>query len=210
MQQTVTCSSCGSPINESQKFCGVCGLNLVGMIQQKATACPTCGSPMSPGQQFCGTCGTNLASVSQQPPPMAQPAPGSTAMSRGASVIAGGAPATTVVAPTAVPSGPSAARQVTKPRKRGILSAAAIIFQIFGWIILVFGILASIAMAVFAGMGGSFMPAVPSLGSLGGIAAIGVAIIGIIASLLYGLGFLAFAEICYAVMNIEKSITQVK
>jgi hypothetical protein len=131
-------------------------------------------------------------------------------MSRGASVIAGGVPATTVVAPTAVPVGPSAAKQVTTPRKRSILSAAAIIFQIFGWIILVFGILASIAMAVFAGMGGSFMPAVPSLVSLGGIAAIGVAVSGIIASLVYGLGFLAFAEICYAVMNIEKSITQVK
>ena len=73
-----------------------------------------------------------------------------------------------------------------------------------------FGILSSIAMAIFAGIGGSFVSTIPGMGPLGGITAIVMATCGIIASLLFGLGFLAFAEICYAVTDIEKSIAQLK
>jgi hypothetical protein len=123
--------------------------------------------------------------------------------SGGFSPATGGTPATTV----ALPGTPSATNQVSKPQRRGILSAAAVIFQIFGWIILVFGILSSIALAVFASIGGSFMSTI-GLGAFGGVAAIGAAIGGIVASLLYGFGFLAFAEICYAIRNIEKSIVR--
>jgi len=191
MQQTVKCPSCGSPINESQKFCGVCGLNLEGIVQKQANVCPTCGLPISPGQQFCGSCGTKLAVVAQQPPPTTQTAP--------AQPISQNAPATAQAAPSTV-----ATKQATTTRRRGILNAAAIVFQIFGWIILVFGILASIAMAVFAVMGGTLMSAVPGMATLGGFTAIGIAVGGIVISLLYGLGFLAFAEICYAVMDLRK------
>lgn len=191
MQQMVNCPSCGSPINESQKFCGVCGLNLEGVVPQKAAACPTCGLPISPGQQFCGSCGTKLSGISQQPPQMAQPA-----MPKGTSAATANTPATAGAAPVA--------KQTTSSRRRGILNAAAIIFQIFGWIILVLGILASIAMAVFASIGGALMSAVPGMGTMGGTAVIGIAIGGIVVSLLYGFGFLAFAEICYAVMDIKK------
>ena len=191
MQQTINCPSCGSPINESQKFCGVCGLNLESIVKKQTNACPTCGLPISPGQQFCGSCGTKLAAVEQQPPPETQPTP-TQSISQNATAAAEASPATV------------ATKQATTPRRRGILNAAAIVFQIFGWIILVFGILASIAMAVFAAMGGSLMPAIPGMATLGGLSAIGIAIGGIVISLLYGLGFLAFAEICYAVMDLRK------
>lgn len=204
MQQTISCPSCGSPLTSGQKFCGVCGLNLAGMTQQKAAACPTCGSQIAPGQQFCGVCGTNLASMSQQQPPMAQPALAGTTMPRGAPTVVAGAPPTT-------PSAPPPAKPVTaQPRKHRILSVAGVIFQIVGWIVLVFGILASIAMAVFAGIGGSFMSAIPGMGTIGGIAAIGVAIGGIIASLICGFGYLAFAEICYTLIDIEKDLARLK
>jgi hypothetical protein len=183
MQQTTNCPSCGSPLAPNQKFCGVCGLNLAGIMQQKATACSTCGSSIAPGQQFCGVCGTKLPIMSQQPP-LAQPAQAGTTIVRGA----------------------PAAQAVARPRKHGILRTAAVIFQIFGWIVLVFGILVSIGVAVWAGMGGAFQSLMPGMETVGGVAAIGMAIGGIIASLLYGYGFLAFAEICYAIIEIQKDL----
>ncbi len=187
MQQMINCPSCGSPLAPNQKFCGVCGLNLAGVVQQKANTCPTCNSPIAPGQQFCGVCGAKMPMMSQQPP-----------------VQAGAAP-TTVAAPTV--AGASAAKPVVaRPRKHGILSTAAVIFQIFGWIVLVFGILVSIGVAVWAGMGGAFQSLMPGMETVGGVAAIGMAIGGIIASLLYGYGFLAFAEICYAIIEIQKDL----
>ena len=125
-------------------------------------------------------------------------------MPKGTPAATASAPAATVVAPVAAASAPPAAKQATTSRRRGILSAAAIIFQIFGWIILVFGILASIAVAVFASIGGSLTSAVPGMGTMGGTAVIGMAIGGIVASLLYGFGFLAFAEMCYAVIDLRK------
>jgi hypothetical protein len=89
-------------------------------------------------------------------------------------------------------------------KKYTILRIAAVIFQIFGWIVLVGGIAASIAMAVFAGIGGSFETVIGGQ-ALIGWAAIGVAIGGIIASVLYGFGFLAFAAICNAIVDIARS-----
>jgi DNA-directed RNA polymerase subunit RPC12/RpoP len=193
MQQTINCPSCGSAIAGGQKFCGVCGLNMTSMMQPRATACPTCNTPISPGQQFCGVCGTNVASISQQQPPMAQPGQTIVAMPKG------GATPIASMAPTAM-------KQVSTIKKRRFLSAAAVIFQIFGWIILIGGVLISLAMAVFAGMGGTFMPVTPGATAFGGEMALGMAICGVIASLLYGFGFLAFAELCLAVIDIEKKL----
>jgi predicted nucleic acid-binding Zn ribbon protein len=194
MQQTVNCPSCGSPIAGGQKFCGVCGLNLASIPQQKATACPTCGSSISPGQQFCGVCGTNIASVAQQQPQMAQTVQVSTPISSATG-------ATPAISATTEKKG---AKQT---RKRRTLRTAAVIFQIIGWIVLVFGILISLAMAIFAGIGGTMMSTIPGMGATGGIAVVGMAIGGIIISLIYGFGFLAFAEICYAVIDIEKRLS---
>jgi hypothetical protein len=89
-------------------------------------------------------------------------------------------------------------------RKYTILRIAAVIFQIFGWIVLVGGIAASIAMAVFAGIGGSFETIIGGQ-ALIGWAAIGAAIGGIIVSLIYGFGLLAFAGICNAIIDIARS-----
>ncbi len=88
MQQMVNCPSCSSPMTVGQKFCGVCGLNVAAMAQQKPNACPTCSTPISPGQLFCGVCGTNLASLNQQQPPMAQQAQNAANISRGAPSMA--------------------------------------------------------------------------------------------------------------------------
>ena len=181
MQQTINCPSCGSPLAPNQKFCGVCGLNLAGVVQQKANTCPTCNSPIAPGQQFCGVCGAKMPMMSQQPPVQA-----------GAISAVAGAPAPKPVA--------------ARSRRYGILSTAAVIFQIFGWIVLVFGILVSIGVAVWAGMGGAFQSLMPGMETVSGVAAIGMAVGGIIASLLYGFGFLAFAEICYAIIEIQKDL----
>jgi hypothetical protein len=179
MQQTINCPSCGSPLAPNQKFCGVCGLNLAGVTQQKANTCPTCNSPLAPGQQFCGVCGAKMPMVSQQP-----------------AAQAGAAPAV-AAAPVAKP---------VRPRRYSILSIAAAIFQIFGWIVLVFGILVSIGVAVWAGLGGAFQSVMPGMETVSGITAILMAIGGIIASLIYGFGLLAFGEICYAAINVQKDL----
>jgi hypothetical protein len=181
MQQTINCPGCGSPLAPNQKFCGVCGLNLANVMQQKANTCPSCNSPIAPGQQFCGVCGAKMPMVNQQP-----------------AVQAGAAPA--VAATPAVKQGAS------RPRRYTILSIAAVIFQIFGWIVLVFGILVSIGVAVWAGLGGAFQSIMPGMESVGGITAILMAIGGIIYSLIYGFGLLAFGEICYAAINVQKKL----
>jgi len=207
MQQTLTCPSCGSPLASSQKFCGVCGLNLAGMAQQPLNACPTCGSQMAQGQQFCAVCGTRLGGTDQR-----QPAAGQQAVT-GAPAQSGATSAQ--MAPESAAARPAMAattepETMARPHKHGILTVAGVIFQIFGWIILVFGILFFIAMAVFAAIGGTFMPAISGLSALAGTAAIGVAVGGIILSLLYGFGMLAFAEICYTVRDIDETVTRTR
>ncbi len=208
MQQTSICPSCGSPIVSSQKFCGVCGLNLAGMAQQKTPTCPTCGTQVVPGQQFCGTCGTNLASLSPQQAPMAQAVPTAAATPRGAPTMVAGAP----TVPATAPAAPAAAAKpvMARPRKHRILTIAAVIFQIVGWIVLVFGILVSLFVGVWTGLGGGIQSLIPGMGTLGGTAAIGMAIGGIIASLICGFGYLAFAEICYTLIDIDKDLTRLK
>jgi hypothetical protein len=181
MQQTINCPGCGSPLAPNQKFCGVCGLNLAGVMQQKANTCPTCNSPIAPGQQFCGVCGAKMPMPGQQP------------------VAQAGTASPVAKAPAAKPS-------TSRPRSYGILSIAGVIFQIFGWIVLVFGILASIGIAIWAGIGGAFQFVLPGMETISGVTAIIMAIGGIIASLIYGFGLLAFAEICYAAINVQKDL----
>lgn len=260
MPEVLSCTGCGSPVEEGQQFCGICGVRLGGAAeqpapvapeetgverpqaakapgqeylveqsepvrQQQGLACPNCGSSIAADQQFCGICGTKLVII-QQGPSVAQPAPTAAAPAK-ATYDTAAAPAEIGTPPVAAgpppamgdtqqfAPGPAAAQvdekltrkdYVMKPRRRWILSVAAVIFQIFGWIILVGGCLASIAMAIYAGLGGGFQPLIPGVGTITGITVIYWAIGGIIASLIYGFGFLAFAELCYAVANIEKSI----
>ncbi len=216
-QQANTCPGCGSPISAEQQFCGVCGTKLAGVgeqqtvpAQQPVTEAVTAkATPVEAGaapSEFGG------------PPEMGgAPQPVATAPeTMAAPQAAAGAPQTTGFATSPIEAAPLPAAGLAmpslgdiavSPRKRRVLRVAAIIFQIFGWIVLVGGCLVSIAMAVFAGLGGQFVPVFPGITSFAGTTAIGMAIGGIVASLLYGFGFLAFAELCYAVIEIEKTVT---
>jgi predicted amidophosphoribosyltransferase len=46
----MNCPNCQSAIEETQKFCRVCGVKLQMM-------CSGCGSAILPGDRFCGECG---------------------------------------------------------------------------------------------------------------------------------------------------------
>jgi class 3 adenylate cyclase/tetratricopeptide (TPR) repeat protein len=50
----MNCPNCQSPIEETQKFCRVCGVKLY-------MECPECGSPILPADRFCGECGLEFA-----------------------------------------------------------------------------------------------------------------------------------------------------
>jgi class 3 adenylate cyclase/tetratricopeptide (TPR) repeat protein len=50
----MNCSNCQSAIEETQKFCHVCGVNL-------QTNCSNCGSPIRPGDRFCSECGEEIS-----------------------------------------------------------------------------------------------------------------------------------------------------
>lgn len=152
---------------------------------QQAVTCPSCGSQNATGQQFCTICGTRLPSEGQQQVGEAQPTPAAPPVTRGAVL-----------------------RQ-----KYVFLGAAAIIFKIVGWIVLVAGILGSVAVAVMAAQGA--MPKLTNLLDRGmeivgvsGVAGAGLAVVvfgGIVGSLVCGLGFLAFAELCSVVTAIDEN-----
>ena len=203
MHQVLICPGCGSQIVEGQQFCGVCGTKLASAAQQQSTTCSKCGSPISAGQQFCGVCGTKLSAGVQQPPVVVLEPETATTESVTPTEMEG---TPSVIEDTSVTADAAPSGVVASPRKHVILSVYKVIFQVLGWIILVIGCLSSIAMGVFAGMGGAFMPVVPGMATIEGITVIGAAVGGVIVSLLYGFGFLALAELCHTVIAIEKGI----
>jgi predicted nucleic acid-binding Zn ribbon protein len=228
MTQSASCPNCGSPISEQQQFCGICGAKLTGFVQPQQNICPGCGSSITPEQQFCGVCGANLSAGGLQQPAEVQSQPEPPVSPKITPVATTDAPPVVETTPAAeseeAASGADMQRMAggTQPEKRParsmavdtgmsprpyvLLRIAAVVFAIFGWIVLVGGCLASIGMAVFAAMGGKFITIIPGLTSLEGTVAISVAIGGLIASLLYGFGFLAFAQMCRAIIDISWSI----
>jgi hypothetical protein len=129
----------------------------------------------SAGPQFCTTCGERLPVAIPQPVREPQPA----------------APAKPAVKET-VPSG-----------KYGTLRAVATVYRIIGWVVMIGGSLFSIALAVLA-LGGTgaladFIPLSAGLGT------VGIAVVGLIASILSGLFLVAFADVCYVLIDIEKN-----
>jgi hypothetical protein len=163
---------------------------------QQTVTCASCGAPNAANQKFCTSCG---AALSEQMPQQqqawqaqqVQPAPA-----------------------TAAPSAPAVGRISAPPRRYVLLSAAAIIFRILGWIVLFGGIIGSIAVAVAAVRGA--MPGLVDLLDKGmalvgvsGIPGAGLAVvilISIVGSLLLGLGLLAFADLSNAVTAIDESV----
>ena len=236
MTQSASCPNCGSPVSEQQQFCGICGAKLTGFTQPQPNICPGCGSSITPEQQFCGVCGANLSAggmqqpieVQSQPEPSASPkitpvvvtdtpsAPESTPATESTSPAPGeaavpGPDTQRTIRDMQQNKGPIPSRTmgpITPARSYLLIRIAAVIFDIFGWIILVGGCIGSIGMAVFAGIGGKFVTAVPGFTSLEGIIAIGIAIGCLIASLIYGFGLLAFAEVFRAIIDIARNTRQ--
>jgi len=129
----------------------------------------------SAGPQFCTTCGERLPVVVQQPVTEPQPA----------------AAAKSAVKET-VPSG-----------KYGALRAVATVYRIIGWVVMVGGSLFSIALAVLALSGTGALTDFPPLSS--GLGTVGIAVVGLITSILSGLFLVAFADVCYVLIDIEKN-----
>jgi uncharacterized Zn finger protein (UPF0148 family) len=207
-KQDTMCPGCGSPIAAGQSFCGICGTRLAEMEADRTQAQPAADIMYGKSE---------VPPVEMKTPPLITQVPPASAKER--ATITGAAQA--AIPPSAVNQAPAmyesqpAEQEMafanrsepmmskTEPsrRKYHVLRVAAVIFQIFGWIVLVGGILASIAMAVFAGIGGSFITIFGGQ-SLAGMTAISIALGGIVISLLYGFALLAFAAICNAIVDI--------
>ena len=129
----------------------------------------------SAGQQFCTSCGTKLPAGDQQQAWGTQPAP----------------------------SAPAVTKEAVTVRKYAALRGVATIYKIIGWVVMVGGSLFSIALAVIAAQGveqlKQFIPWAQGVGM------VGIAIVGVIVSVLYSLFLLAFAELCYVLMDIEEN-----
>ena len=200
MQQTLNCPSCGSPINESQQFCGICGTQLLQSVQQPEVVPPVETAPQETTTTIpiTDSRSTVIEDISQTTP--------------AAQYAAASTPSAETAPPsektTAAAGGTSAAvwSAVGPPRRTGLLRLAGVVFQVVGWIVLVVGCLASIAMAVFAIMGGQFISLIPGMANIAGNMAINIAIGGLIMSIIYGLGILAFSEICFILTDISKVV----
>jgi hypothetical protein len=144
-------------------------------MQQQIIRCPHCGRDSS-GPQFCTICGERLPVVVVQQP----------------------VGETQLVAPAG-----AAAKETAPSGKYGALRAVATVYRIIGWVVMVGGSLFSIALGVMAlGATGALTDFLPLSAGLG---TVGIAVVGLIASVLSGLFLLAFADVCYVVIDIEKN-----
>jgi hypothetical protein len=105
--------------------------------------------------------------------------------------------------PQPAPSDRPVVGEAAPPRKYGALGAVATIYKIIGWVVMVGGSLFSIALAVIGIQGaGEFSELIPWSAGLG---MVGIAIVGVIVSILFGLFLVAFADLCYVLMDIERN-----
>ena len=151
---------------------------------QQMVNCPSCGA-QGAGHQFCTNCGARLPSISQQQAWGVQP----------------------------TPSAPTVEGRAATPSQYMLMTVAATIFKIIGWVVLVGGTLGSIGVAVLAAQGAmkeltSLLDRGMAILGVGGIAGIGLAVlalVGVTGSILGGLGLLAFADLCNAVISINEN-----
>jgi hypothetical protein len=128
------------------------------------------------GDQFCTVCGTRLPIATKQE--VLEPEP------------------TTAVAEPK-------AREAVPARKYGALRVTAMVYRIIGWVIMVGGALFSIALAVISVQGaGEFSKFIPWSVGMG---TAGIAVVGIVISILFGLFLIAFADLCYLLIDIESN-----
>lgn len=96
------------------------------------------------------------------------------------------------------------AREAAPSRKYGALRAVAIIYKIIGWVVMIGGALFSIALAVIGTQGaGEFSEFIPWDA---GLEIVGIAVVGVVVSILGGLFLVAFADLCYVLMDVERNI----
>jgi DNA-directed RNA polymerase subunit RPC12/RpoP len=198
MQQEISCPNCGARNPVGQRFCGNCGATISEDIPSSAEMCPGCGSPITTNQRYCGVCGTQLSGVAQAQAKTAQHEPSVVAQPK-----------------TVTDEKASAVSKQTKPEKSavsktpavryGLLNFCVIIFRIVGWILLAGGCLGSIAVIVFAIIGGGFQTIIPGMGTLTGDSAVWLGVGCLIFSFVYGLAFIAFAELCRVVTVIASN-----
>jgi hypothetical protein len=127
------------------------------------------------GPQFCTTCGERVPVATQPPAQDTQP----------------------VATPTP---------EVKKPAtslKFGALRAVATVYRIIGWVVMIGGSFFSISLAIMSvGSTGALTDFLPLSAGLGTVA---IAIVALIASILTGLFLVAFADVCYVLIDIEKN-----
>jgi len=172
---------------------------------QQMVNCASCGSQYPVGQRFCTACGVKFPEIVSPPawqPPQTQQ-----------QVVSQQEQPWETPAPAA-PAAPAVRKIAAASRKYILLNAAAIIFKIIGWVVLIGGILGSMALGLLASQGAmaglvSLMDKEIALFGVSGVAGAGLAVIvlvGIVGSLLLGLGMLAFAELSSAVMAIDENV----
>lgn len=127
------------------------------------------------GPQFCTTCGTRLPLIMSQTEPETQPV--------------------VISKPTI--------KEATPTVKYGALKAVATVYRIIGWVVMIGGSLFAVALAVMAlGATGTLTDFLPLTAGMGTVA---IAIAGLIVSILLGLFLIAFADVCYVLIDIEKN-----
>ena len=127
------------------------------------------------GPQFCTTCGTRLPTMISPTTPETQPV---------------------------VPSKPTVKEAIPRV-KYGALKTVATVYRIIGWVVMIGGSLFAIALAVMAlGATGALTDFLPLTAGMGTVA---IAIVGLIVSILLGLFLIAFADVCYVLIDIEKN-----
>ncbi len=171
--QPAICPFCAAP-TFGMRFCTNCGAALHITTSHPGNLCPRCGTP-SLGMQFCTNCGTRLTITPSSQMPSAMP-PETESQKKGPKL------------------GP----------KYGALRTVAAMYRVLGWVLLIGGSALSAAAATFATLGahnllGEDIPQITPTG-FGGVAA-GVG--GMLVSVLMGLSALAFADICYLLIDIR-------
>jgi hypothetical protein len=87
--------------------------------------------------------------------------------------------------------------------KYGTLRAAATVYRIIGWVVMIGGSLFSIALAVMSfGASGALADFLPLNAGIGTVV---IAVAGLIASILCGLFLVAFADLCHVMIDIERN-----
>jgi hypothetical protein len=92
-------------------------------------------------------------------------------------------------------------RKTTTSLKFGALRAVATVYRIIGWVVMIGGSLFSIALGIMSvGATGALTDFLPA-----GLGTVAIAIVALIASILAGLFLVAFADVCYVLIDIEQN-----